>query len=469
MSSSAAEKAEVDALIAQLSSSRDNEKKSQPNTVASGGDASSIATERKRVQIRRNSGSNSNTQLVGSPTDVHGHLLQKNAKISKKYNRKSRQGKGRGLAKKGGGGGGFTWGVPGSELLEEYNEDLDEDDLADLQYNQAKAKHLAESSKTTLETKFTKLEIIQDLDKDVKPLIDEYFVNGDANDVAQILRKFDVKQRGGELMGYIVTMALEKSNVHKELISRLLHDLSGIILRPNDYVSGYHSLLESLNDLSLDNPDGSSDIGKFIARSIADKCIDNTNGKYFVQYKGNVKCAKMQAALDKAETLVSMGDFYFLNNIWNAQSSGFRPVRELADRMNVIIHEYYDSGDSDETIRCLKELNVPHFFHEFVYELVDFCLEKNTERGQELTIALLEILAKSAVITYDQLKTGMLRLFDDIEDIQLDVPNVYEQLQSLLKQLEEKKILNHDITSNAPQKGRKRMTSEGENTKQGKE
>ncbi|CAF1517389.1 unnamed protein product, partial [Adineta steineri] len=297
MSSSAAEKAEVDALIAQLSSSRDNEKKSQPNTVASGGDASSIATERKRVQIRRNSGSNSNTQLVGSPTDVHGHLLQKNAKISKKYNRKSRQGKGRGLAKKGGGGGGFTWGVPGSELLEEDNEDLDEDDLADLQYNQAKAKHLAESSKTTLETKFTKLEIIQDLDKDVKPLIDEYFVNGDANDVAQILRKFDVKQRGGELMGYIVTMALEKSNVHKELISRLLHDLSGIILRPNDYVSGYHSLLESLNDLSLDNPDGSSDIGKFIARSIADKCIDNTNGKYFVQYKGNVKCAKMQAAL----------------------------------------------------------------------------------------------------------------------------------------------------------------------------
>ena len=61
-------------------------------------------------------------------------------------------------------------------------------------------------------------------------------------------------------------------------------------------------------------------------------------------------------------------------------SGGFRPVRELADRMNVIIHEYYDSGDVDETNRCLKELNVPHFFHEFVYELIDFCLEKNTER-----------------------------------------------------------------------------------------
>lgn len=61
--------------------------------------------------------------------------------------------------------------------------------------------------------------------------------------------------------------------------------------------------------------------GKFIARSIADKCVENTDGSYFARYKGNVKCLKMQAALDKAETLVSMGDFYFLNNVWNAQSS----------------------------------------------------------------------------------------------------------------------------------------------------
>jgi len=78
------------------------------------------------------------------------------------------------------------------------------------------------------------------------------------------------------------------------------------------------------------------------------------------------------------------------------------------------------------------------------------------------------MLTKSAVITYDQLKTGMLRLFDDIDDIQLDVPNVHEQLQTLLKRLEEKKILNQDITSKLPEKNRRRMTSEGENAKQDK-
>jgi hypothetical protein len=34
----------------------------------------------------------------------------------------------------------------------------------------------------------------------------------------------------------------------------------------------------------------------------------------------------MQAALDKAETLVSMGDFYFLNNVWGARSSMLQKV-----------------------------------------------------------------------------------------------------------------------------------------------
>ncbi|CAF0926910.1 unnamed protein product [Adineta ricciae] len=459
MSTSAAEKAEVDALIAQLSSSQDHERKTSVN-MSSSPDASTSSSERKRVYIRQNSGSNSSNHFSGSPTDAHKHLLQKNAKLSKKNDRKSRQGKGRGLAKKGGGGGNYTWGTMGSEFLDEYAEDFDEDDLDDLQYNEAKEKYLTQTAQSQLKP-------IENFDKDIKPIIDEYFVNGDANDVVQSLRKFDLREHGdGELLAYIVTIALEKSNVHKELISRLLHDLNGVMFRANDYINCFNTLLTTLNDLSLDNPECSTDIGKFIARSIADKCIDNTNGKYFARYKGNVKCTKMQAALDKAETLVSMGDFYFLNNVWGARSSGFRPVRELADKMNLIIHEYYDSGDGSETIRCLKELNVPHFFHEFIYKLIDFCLEKNTERAQQLTIELLETLTKTAIITYDQLKTGMFRLFDDMEDIQLDVPNVYEQLQALTKQLEENKVLNQDIISNIPQKGRKRLTSGDDNSKQ---
>lgn len=91
MNSSAAEKAEVDALIAQLSSSNENDKKNATN-VSGSPDANSSLSDRKRIYIRQNSGSNSNTQSAASPTDVHKHLLQKNARIFKKNDRKSRQG-----------------------------------------------------------------------------------------------------------------------------------------------------------------------------------------------------------------------------------------------------------------------------------------------------------------------------------------------------------------------------------------
>jgi hypothetical protein len=91
MTTSAAEKAEVDALIAQLSPSNDTNKKKSTD-ISSSPDATSTSSERKRIYSRQNSGSNSNTQFAGSPSDAHKHLLQKNAKISKKNDRKSRQG-----------------------------------------------------------------------------------------------------------------------------------------------------------------------------------------------------------------------------------------------------------------------------------------------------------------------------------------------------------------------------------------
>lgn len=37
--------------------------------------------------------------------------------------------------------------------------------------------------------------------------------------------------------------------------------------------------------------------------------------------------------------------------------------------MNLLLKEYILSGDSKEAERCLKDLEVPHFHHEFVYEV----------------------------------------------------------------------------------------------------
>jgi programmed cell death protein 4 len=34
-----------------------------------------------------------------------------------------------------------------------------------------------------------------------------------------------------------------------------------------------------------------------------------------------------------------------------------------------LLREYVDSGDKDEAMRCLQELDVPHFHHELVYQV----------------------------------------------------------------------------------------------------
>ena len=42
--------------------------------------------------------------------------------------------------------------------------------------------------------------------------------------------------------------------------------------------------------------------------------------------------------------------------------------------MNLLLEEFLSSGDHDEAMRCLKELEVPHFHHELVYEVAPFHL-----------------------------------------------------------------------------------------------
>lgn len=41
----------------------------------------------------------------------------------------------------------------------------------------------------------------------------------------------------------------------------------------------------------------------------------------------------------------------------------------LSCQMNLLLKEYILSGDSKEAERCLRDLEVPHFHHEFVYEV----------------------------------------------------------------------------------------------------
>lgn len=73
--------------------------------------------------------------------------------------------------------------------------------------------------------------------------------------------------------------------------------------------------------------------------------------------------------------------------------------------MNLLLKEYLSSGDCEEAVRCLRELEVPHFHHELVYEAVVLVLEDGREETARSICSLLCYMAVTTVITQDQLNT----------------------------------------------------------------
>ena len=72
--------------------------------------------------------------------------------------------------------------------------------------------------------------------------------------------------------------------------------------------------------------------------------------------------------------------------------------------MNLLLKEYLSAGDKEEVLRCLNELEVPHFHHELVYEAIVMVLENSDVLCADMMCALLQYMAKVMIITPDQFK-----------------------------------------------------------------
>lgn len=75
-------------------------------------------------------------------------------------------------------------------------------------------------------------------------------------------------------------------------------------------------------------------------------------------------------ALKRADTLLSMKHGWaHLDNVWG-MGGPLRPVKFIAKQMTLLLKEYLSSRDVQEAHRCIRALEVPHFQHELVYEVI---------------------------------------------------------------------------------------------------
>ncbi|KAK7930121.1 hypothetical protein WMY93_006516 [Mugilogobius chulae] len=370
---------------------------------------------------------------------------ENNGGVTNKNLNESRLGKGRGLPKKGGAGGKGVWGRSG-EVYEPVV--VDEKDP---NYDEAQENCVYETVVPPLDER--------DFEKTLTPIVQEYFEHGDTNEVVELLAELNLGPMRSEVPPLTVALALESRASHRELASRLLADLCGPVLSHSDMECSFDRLLQELPDLVLDTPGAPQLVGQFIARAVHDKILSRS---YIDGFKGKVDCEYARAALDRAAVLLKMSKGGLrLDSQWGA-GGGQRPVVQLIREMNLLLKEFILSGDMKEAERCLRDLEVPHFHHEFVYEAIVMVLESKGERTLHMVLNLLKSLCESTIITVDQLRRGFERVYLDIAEINIDAPRAYFILEQFVDKSLSIGIIDVRLRDVCPSRGRKRFVSEGD-------
>lgn len=369
---------------------------------------------------------------------IHSPRLWKNS-------RRSRNGYGRGLPKKKGAGGKGVWGLPGSEEYDEYV------DVNDPNYDN-------ENSGAYF-TSVNPDEQCSVLKEKLKPIFIEYFHNGNVCEVSDSVLKHIPPNRRNVVVESVIRIALDHHNSHRELASMLIADLLNDCITVPDITKAFENILAGINDLKLDCPEAPTLIGNFIARAIADECIPPC---FIDQTKQKCEEKNFINALNHAKVLINMEHgLSRLHNVWGF-GGALRPVKSITKRMIVDLKEFVNSRDITEAARCLKQLEVPHFHHEYVYETVIMALEANKEDTEIALCTLLTAFAKEVIITSDQIERGFLRIFNDLSDIEKDVPRAYMILERFVERCKVAGFLSKQVIQSTPCRGRKRFVSEGD-------
>ncbi|XP_004066380.1 programmed cell death protein 4 [Oryzias latipes] len=413
--------------------------------------SSSIQEARLKAKAKRKLRKNSSRDSGrGDSLSDNGDVLKGSAAAptspkSKLMDRKTRLGKGRGLPKKGGAGGKGVWGRSG-ELYEPVKVDEKDPNFDEDQEN------------CVYETVVPPLEE-SDFEKTVAPIVQEYFEHGDTNEVAELLSELNLGPMRSEVPSLAVSLALEAKASHRELTSRLLADLCGSVLSHRDMEKSFDKLLVELPDLVLDTPGAPQLVGQFIARAVNDQILSKT---YIDGYRGKVDCEYARAALDRAVVLLKMSKGGLrIDGQWSI-GGGQRSVTQLIKEVNLLLKEYILSGDLKEAERCLRDLEVPHFHHEFVYEAIVMVLESKGEKMFKMILQLLKSLSVSSIITVDQIRRGYERVYMDIAEINIDVPRAYYLLEQFVEKSFNMEIVGMKLRDKCPRRSRKRLVSEGD-------
>ena len=219
---------------------------------------------------------------------------------------------------------------------------------------------------------------VTELKAKARSAIQEYFISGEISEAMKRLEDLHAGRFGHVVVKLLLVAATEKKNREREMASVLLSALTKLY-GSEHFFEGFIRVLRNVDDLALDTPSIVSVMTNFIARAIVDDVLPPcflslVPPKIVMHGRGKEISAGVRALLEQHGS----------NRIMNVWGSGAKQtMEELRDSIKLLIDEYFVSGDATEAVRCVQELDAPHYGHQVIKNMVYKAVEVDNEHCDE--------------------------------------------------------------------------------------
>ncbi|AAC25511.1 Similar to apoptosis protein MA-3 gb/D50465 from Mus musculus [Arabidopsis thaliana] len=269
-----------------------------------------------------------------------------------------------------------------------------------------------------------------------KSIIREYFLSGDTSEVVHCLDtelNASSSQLRAIFVKYLITLAMDRKKREKEMACVLVSTLG---FPPKDVRSAFSMLIESADDTALDNPVVVEDLAMFLARAVVDEVLAPRDLEEVLNQTPEAGSSVGEKVIQMAKTLLKArlsGERIL--RCWGGggieTNSPGSTVKEVKEKIQILLEEYVSGGDLREASRCVKELGMPFFHHEVVKKSVVRIIEE--KENEERLWKLLKVCFDSGLVTIYQMTKGFKRVDESLEDLSLDVPDAAKKFSSCVE------------------------------------
>lgn len=319
-----------------------------------------------------------------------------------------------GSPKKGGAGGKGTWGVGGM------------DDLRAVKVADSKDPNYDSEDEEVNEVIIARVEVSSPVEIPIK----DYLASGDIVETIKSLQELKIEHLHHQFVKKAIVFAMEKQAFERELVSKLLLSIYNVAVTPDKITEGFQSALDSLDDISLDTPDASDVLAKFLARAIIDEIVPPA---FLNNAVSSTKVA--DDCLAAANVLVNQPfRSERLAHVWGA--GDLSSVKRLKEEITLLFEEFLLNGDIKEADKSLRELNARDFHPQLVKLALKLALTKK-KADREKILQLLASWSKSDLVSRDHTNQGFGYCRESLEDLRLDVPNCATLLTECMRTAKE--------------------------------